>query len=151
VVVDLRDIKQEPGRTTFSLFIALEAHVDFVQQKWARGIKLLDQSVRARLQVKVPLQCEFTSRIEATDKLLPDVVFRLRVLSCNLQYDKLVWEHFAGFGGTTAKVAGDLVLNCMRQWHPSIEQNLLARANAAIVKAGDTKEVRIELGKLLAK
>jgi hypothetical protein len=151
VVVEIRDIKQEAGRTTFSLFIALDAHVDYVRQKWASGIKLLDQSVRARLHVKVPLQCEFTSRLEMKDTIIPDMVFRLRVLSCNLQYDNVVCEHFAGFGGTTAKVVGEIVMNSLHKWHPSIERNLLAKANAAIVKAGDTKEVRIELGKLLGK
>jgi hypothetical protein len=151
IIVDLRDIKQEAGRTTFSVLIAFKAHVEYVRQKWASGVRLLDQSVRARLQVKVPLQCEFTSRIEMTDKLIPDMVIRLRVLSCNLQYDHLVCEHFAGFGGTTAKVVGDLIMTSLQKWHPSMERNLLAKANAAIVKAADTKEVRIELGKLLGR
>jgi hypothetical protein len=32
-----------------------------------------------------------------------------------------------------------------------MERDLLAKANAAIVKAGDTKEVRVSLSKLLEK
>jgi len=32
---------------------------------------------------------------------------------------------------------------------PNLESDLLAKANAAIVKAADTKEVKVELGKLL--
>jgi hypothetical protein len=37
----------------------------------------------------------------------------------------------------------------MKQWHPHVERDLLAKANAAIVKAADTREVRLSLGNLL--
>jgi hypothetical protein len=33
-------------------------------------------------------------------------------------------------------------------WRPSLEHRLIDKANAAIVKAGDTKEVRLGIGKL---
>jgi len=152
LVVDLRGVKPvDADRTTFGLFLAFDARVEYVRQRWSGGVKLLDQSVRARLRVLVPLQCELTSRLEANNFLIPDLVFRIRVLAANVHYDQLVCEHFAGFGGTTAKVVGELIMKGIRQWHPSIERNLLAKANAAIIKAGDTKEVRVGLGKLLSK
>jgi hypothetical protein len=34
------------------------------------------------------------------------------------------------------------------QWRPSLERDLLEKANAAIVKAGENKEVRLSLAKL---
>jgi hypothetical protein len=34
------------------------------------------------------------------------------------------------------------------QWHPSLERELLAKADAALVKAGDLKEVRVGLASL---
>ena len=37
----------------------------------------------------------------------------------------------------------------MEQWRPSLERNLLEKADAAIVKAGDTQEVRLSVEKLL--
>jgi hypothetical protein len=39
----------------------------------------------------------------------------------------------------------------MHQWHPSFERDLLAKADAAIVKAGDTKEIRIGLSRWFGK
>ena len=39
----------------------------------------------------------------------------------------------------------------MKKWHPSLERDLLAHANAAIEKAADTKDVRISLHDLLKK
>ncbi len=37
----------------------------------------------------------------------------------------------------------------MKKFKPDLERDLLAKANAAIVKAADTKEVRVSLGGLL--
>jgi hypothetical protein len=36
----------------------------------------------------------------------------------------------------------------LTQWRPSIEKDALAKANAAIIKAGQHKEVRLSLAKL---
>ena len=33
-------------------------------------------------------------------------------------------------------------MTLMKQWRPSIERDLLAKANAAIVKTADTREIR---------
>jgi hypothetical protein len=151
LAVEVRDVKKpEPGRTTFSVTVALDGAVDYQQQKWASGIRLYDASVRARFRVKLVLQCEMTFRVNKTGGLLPDAVFRLRVLQSDLRFDNIVCEHFAGFGGSTARMIGDLITANLRKYRPDLERRLLDRANAAIVKAGDTKEVRIGLGKLLA-
>jgi hypothetical protein len=62
-----------------------------------------------------------------------------------------VVEHIAGLGGEAAKLLGDAARGSIKQWRPSMEHELLAKANVAIVKAGDTKEVRVSLSKLLGK
>jgi hypothetical protein len=151
VALNVRDLRpREPGRVTFALLANFAARVEYVRQRWASGIKLNDQSIRARLRVALTLQCECVTRVEAKG-FFPDVVFRLRVLRSDLQYGNVVCEHVAGLGGTTAKVAGNLLLKSLRRFHPGLERKLLDRANAAIVKAADTKEVRIEFSKLLGK
>jgi hypothetical protein len=98
----------------------------------------------------VLLKCEITSRTETKPgSLLPDMVFRVRVTDAKLVYDKLVIEHTAGVGGDAAKVLGETFLDVARRVKPDLERDLLARANAAIMKAADTKEVRVSFESLL--
>jgi hypothetical protein len=80
---------------------------------------------------------------------LPDIVFRLRVVKATVSYDNLVVEHLNGVGGSPARLMGEALRSTLKQWKPSIERNLLARAEVAIVKAADTREVRIGLGGLV--
>jgi hypothetical protein len=151
LILDLRDVQQpEPGRLTFTTFVALDAHVDYERQNWRHGCRLYAGSVRARLRLKLTLHCEATGRLEATG-FLPEAVVRLRVLGSDAGYDNFVVEHVPGMGGEMAKILGDAFHAGMKQWHPSLERNLLARANEAIVEAGDTKEVRVGLAALLGK
>jgi hypothetical protein len=146
LVLDLRDARQpQPGTTTFTAQVGFDARMDFEQQTWESGLKVHDGSVRARFHVNMTLDCELTSRLENKGGLLPDVVFRLRVVKSRLSYDHLVVEHIAGVGGDVAKQLGKTAHECLQQWHPSIERKLLEKAEAAIVKAGDTKEVRLSL------
>jgi hypothetical protein len=150
LIVDLRDVRPaEPGRMTFTVFLAFDARVEYQHQKWEAGMRLYDASARARMRVKATLDCELTSRIEPADFLLSDLVFRIRLTKSDLRFENLVLEHAAGIGGEGAKLLGDAVKHSLHEWHPSLERELLARANAAIVKAGDTKEVRLSLLKLM--
>jgi hypothetical protein len=152
LILDLRNPQfPEPGRMTFDLYLACDAHVDYTHQEWENGHKLYDGSVRARLRVKLNLSCEATTRLESNGSILPDAVFRLRVTRADLNYDNFVTEHVAGVGGEMAKVIGDAFRGGLKQWRPSLEREMLARADAAIVKAGDTKEVRVNLVSLFTK
>jgi hypothetical protein len=151
LVLDLRDVQQpEPGRLTFTTFVSFDTHVEYDRQNWQEGRRLYSGSVRARMRVKLTMRCEATGRLEGKG-LLPEAVVRLRVVQADLGYDNFVVEHIAGVGGELAKILGDAARSGVRQWHPSLERNLLARANEAIAKAGDTKEVRIGLASLLGK
>jgi hypothetical protein len=150
LVLDLRDPRQpEPGRLTFTAVLAFDARLFYDEEKWRTGVRLYAASARARVRIKLTVQCEATVRLEPGQALLPDAVFRLRVVHSDLHYDNLVVEHLAGLGGEAAKLFGDAFRGGLRQWHPSLERDLLVRANAAVEKAGDTKEVRLSLAKLL--
>jgi hypothetical protein len=150
LVFELRDVQHpEPGRMTFTLCVALNVHVHYEQQNWKAGVRLYSGSAEARLRVKATLSCEAVMKVESGKSWLPDLVFRLRVLKADVGYDNLVVEHVAGVGGTTAKIVGDAVKNGLHRWRPSLERKLLDRANAAVVKGGDNKEVRISLSKVL--
>jgi hypothetical protein len=150
LVLDLRDFQQpEPGRLTFAAFLAFDVDLEYERQTWDSGRRLYAGSVRARARLKAALQCEAITRIETEGKLLPEAVFRLRVTEANCSYDHFVVEHVAGVGGEAAKLLGRTAQSTLRHLHPSLERDLMARANAALVKAGDTKEVRVSLLNLL--
>src|SRR5262245_7037395 len=152
LVLDLRQVQHpEPGRMTFTLFLSFDARLECEQQRWKAGVRLYGAGVKARLRVKLTLGCEALAWLEPGGALLPDAVFRLRVLRADLAYDNLVVEHVAGVGGTGAQLLGEAVRGSLRRWQPELERGLLARANAAIEKAGDTKEVRAGLGKLFSR
>jgi hypothetical protein len=146
-LTDLRNIG--PDTQTFKVFLAFQAGIDYEQQNWERGLRLLSSSAEARVRLKLTLECESTFRLEPTDKLLPDLVFRLRIVKAELSYDNLVFEHLAGIGGSGARLMGEALRSSLKQWKPSLERELLNRANAAIVRAADTREVRLGLGGLV--
>ena len=126
--------------------MTFNARIDGTQQNWSNGIKLYDASLRARFRVKLTLLCETTSRIEPVEGwLVPDFVFRLRVTEARADYDHFVTEHIAGLGGEAAKLLGDALQNILR---PALEKKLLPKASAAIVRAADTKEIRVSLSTL---
>jgi hypothetical protein len=150
LVVQLRDRQQpEPGRMTFTAFISMKTDVDYERQTWDEGVRLYSGSVRARMRVMLTLNCEATSRLESRDKGLPDIVFRLRAVKSDFEVSDLVVEHVPGFGGDAAKLIGDAARSSVAFWRPDLERKLLDKANRAIVKGGDTKEIRVSLSKLL--
>jgi hypothetical protein len=102
--------------------------------------------VRARLRIKLTLRCEVTARVEANGAQLPDMIFRLRVTQADTNYDHFVTEHIAGLGGDAARLLGDTLQKTL---HHSLEKRVLPKANAAIVKAGDTKDIRLSLASIL--
>jgi hypothetical protein len=149
LVFDIRDVQSpEAGKVDFQTFTALDVLVNFHQQRWLSGIKVFDGKARAKARVKVTLDCEAATHIDSS-QLLPELVFQLKVTKADLKYDNLKFEHIAGFGGEAAQIIGEAAHTALKQWRPSIERDLLARANAAIVKAGGEREVRLSLTKLL--
>ena len=148
LVFDLRNVASpEAGKLTFQVFASLDTYINYTHQRWESGLKLYDASARAKARLKVTIDCEATARME-NGKLLPDLVIELKVTKADVQYDNLKFEHIAGIGGETAQLIGELGHAALTQWRPSIEKDALAKANAAVVKAGQHKEVRLSLAKL---
>lgn len=142
----------EPGKTTFTAMIGADCAIRFEQQLWRHGRRLYSGETRGRCRAAVLLKCEATSRTEAKPGGLlpiPDVVFRVRVTDAQLFYQDLVIDHTAGVGGDAARLLGETVVDVAKAVKPDLERDLLAKANAAIVKAADTKEVRVSLGGLV--
>ena len=144
VIQDVRKLDQ--GRTQFDALVEFDAHIDATQQNWAKGIELYGGSLRARFRVKMALQCEVTSRIESKGGTLPDMIFRLRVTQADINYDHFVTEHIAGLGGDAARLLGDALQKALRPW---LQKRVLPKADSAIVRAADTKEVRLSLASIL--
>ena len=150
LVFDLRNVQHpETGRMTCDIFLSFDARVDYEQQNWKSGIKLWGGSLRARLRAKLLLQCEASVQLDTAHKIVPDAVIRMAATRAELGYDNLIVEHVAGLGGAAAKLLGDAARSSLRQWHPSLERELLAKGDAAIVKAAGTREVRVNLLSLL--
>jgi hypothetical protein len=148
LVFDLRNFASpSPGRITFQVFAALDVHIEYAHQRWESGLRLFDSTARAKARLKVTLDCEATCRVE-NGVLLPDLVIELKVNKADVKYDNLKFEHIAGVGGEAAQMIGELAHAALNQWRPSVERDALAKANSAIVKAGQHKEVRLSLAKL---
>lgn len=148
-LTDLRTVAAD--RQTFKVFLAFQTNVDYEQQTWEHGVRLLSTSTEARLRIKLALDCESTVRVEDVGTLLPELVFRLRVIKSDVGYDNLVVEHIAGIGGSAARLLGEALRSTLKQVKPSLERDLLERANRAIVRAADTREVRLGLRGLTRK
>jgi hypothetical protein len=148
-IYDVKTIDAE--KQTFKVFLTFQMGVYYDQQNWESGVRLWSGSLRARAQVKLDMDCESTIRVEFDKNLLPDFMLRLRVTNAKVGYDQFVVEHLNGVGGTAAKVLGDAVHDCMKQWKPSIERDLLDKASNAVVKTADTREIRLGFSSLLKK
>ncbi|MBX9585020.1 MAG: hypothetical protein K2X87_32340 [Gemmataceae bacterium] len=144
----------EPGKTTFTAMIGADCVIRFEQQVWRNGRRLYSGETRGRCRAAVLLKCEATTRTETKPGGLlpvPDLVVRVRVTDAQLFYENLVIDHTAGVGGDAAKIIGETIIDAVKKLKPDLERDLLAKANAAVVKAADTKEVRVSLGGLFGK
>ncbi len=148
--VIVRNVKKpSPGVMTFDMVLSLNVKIKFEQQKWVAGERIYSGETRAKCQPHLALQCESITKAVKTNSFLPDITFRLRVLKADLSYDHLVVEHTAGVGGDLAEILGKAAIDTVNQLKPSLQRKMLEKANQAVVKAGDTKEIKLGLGKLL--
>jgi hypothetical protein len=146
----IEDVKKEASRSTFTVKIAFDAYVELERQTWKMGLRLYSGSTRARFRIYLTLSCELTSRVVKSKAWLPDVIFRLRVVNSQFRHDNVVVEHTAGVGGDMARLLGEMMRSLIKAAKPSLERDLANKVNAAVVKAGDTKEVRISLADFLS-
>jgi hypothetical protein len=152
LILDVRNVQfPDPSRMTFEVFLSFDAYADFEQQNWERGVRVWSGSVRARFRLKLQMACEATTKLDPSKNVLvPDAVFRVRATSAKVTYDNLVFEHVPGLGGSAAKLVGNTFHSALTQWRPSMERSLLAKADAAILRAADSREVRISLARMFS-
>ena len=146
----LSDLKSPaPNTTTFGATVTLNVRVTHEQQLWKAGHRLYAGEVRGTARVSVKVNCEMTTRFEREPgNLLPTAAVRLRVTDADLTYADVKCEHIARLDGRPAEVVGDVALRTLKRVKPALESSLKDKANAAIVAAADTKEIRVELDKL---
>ena len=147
----IADVKYpEPGKTTFVAYLGLDTKLVYEQQLWKSGARLYGGETRAKCRLAVKVFCELTSRFErAPGTILPTAVVRVRVTQSELNYADLAVEHTAGLDGNAAKSLGDAVVKFIKAIQPNLEADLLKKADAAVVRAADTKEVRVAFDSLL--
>jgi hypothetical protein len=146
---DLRRI--DADRQGFKGALAFDVEFEIEQQLWESGLRLWAGDIRGRMRVQLDMDLEQTLKFETGKSAAPDLVYRLRITNANLTYRHFVVTHIPGIGGTAAKLTGEAAHAMLKQWRPSIERKLLERANTAIVKAADTKEIRVGLGGIQAR
>jgi hypothetical protein len=140
----------EKGKSLLDTEVHLDVRMIYEQQLWRNGKRLYAGETHARCRTHLKLTIELTDRIHfPPGSLLPDLAFRVRVMDANLGYSDLVCEHTLGVDGELAKVMGKAAHEIIKKIKPSMEADLLKKANEGIVKAADTKEVKVELGKFL--
>ena len=140
----------EVGKTLFDAQIGLDSKIIYEQQMWLGGKRLYAGASQARCRAELHCVVELTDKVEfKPGSLLPAVSFRVRVVDAQLSYKNLVCEQTLGLSGEAAKLVGKTLLEVLKKVQPHTEKDLLAKANIAIVKAADTKEVRIEFDRLL--
>jgi hypothetical protein len=150
LVFELRDFQTpEPGRSTFVVFVALDVKAFYDQQNWDDGRRLFSAGVNAAMRMKATLHCELTSRVEKPG-LLPDLILSVKVTKAEVGYDHLKVEHVAGIGGDAARLLGETMKGAIDVFKPSLEEHLMEKGNAAIIKALDAKEVRVSLSNILS-
>ena len=140
----------EVGKTVFDAVVISDVRLKYEQQQWAMGRRLYSGETRAKCSAGVQMVVEVTTRNEfKPGSFLPNVVLRAKVTEAKLSVWDVEVEHTLGSDGPAAKALGKAVYEVVKKVKPNMEKDLLGKADAAIVKAGDTKEVTLELSNLL--
>jgi hypothetical protein len=148
--LSVNELRIVDGETIqFKIFLALPTTVEYEQQTWQNGFKVFSSSARARLRIKLHLGLEARVKLDGKGAALPDVVIDFKVADAKVSYDNFVLENVIGVGGDTARLAGEAARSALRRWVPSVERHALDKGREAILKAGENREVRINLAKMV--
>jgi hypothetical protein len=142
-----------PTPDTANVTVAVTADrvdVRMENQLWRLGNRLYSGETRAHCKAGLQIKAEVTSRTEPKPgSFFPDVVLTIKATDAKIFYDGVVVDHTAGLDGDAARTVGDLVIRTVKAVAPDLEGDLLAKANAAVLKAAGTREVKVALDKLL--
>ena len=143
-------VRPEADTMRVTINVAMDINFRMEQQLWVRGRQLYSGETRGHCTGAVQLKAVVTHKTEfKPGALFPDIALKVTTTEAKLFYDKIVIDHTAGLDGDDAKKVGDLVVDLVKSVKPELEKELLEKANAAIVKAAGTKEVKLQLDKLM--
>ena len=152
LALNIRDVRTAADKTLFAAAIGLDVRAVYENQLWTMGKRVYAGETHVRCRAVLDLRCELSSSTTfEPGAVLPTVAIRVRATEARVGYSELVCEHTLGINGKPAEVLGKAAFEVMKKVAPQVERDLLAKANAAVLKAADTKEVRVEFDKLLAK
>jgi hypothetical protein len=138
----------DAGRQSFQAYVDFVTGVEYEQQLWERGVRLYSGETRARLRLQAWVDIESSFKVDTSMGL--DFVFRLKTTKAKVRASHLVVEHTAGIGGSGAKLLGEAIEGVVKEAEPGLQRRLQEKIEAALVKAADTREVRIGLGSLFS-
>jgi hypothetical protein len=131
--------------------VAERVDLHFEQQIWTNGVRLYGGESRGHCKGALTLNAEVITKTEfKPGSFFPTISLKLQVTKAELFYEKLVVDHTAGLNGEAAKAIGDLTIQIVKAIKPHIEKDLLEKADTAIVKAAQQKELTLTLDKLMA-
>ena len=130
--------------------VAERVDIRVEQQVWRNGLRLYSGETRGHCKAALLLKGEVVTKTEfKKGSFLPDVSLTIKATNAELFYEKLEIDHTAGVGGDLAQVLGDMLIRVVKAIKPDLEEELLAKANAAILKAAGTRELHVALDQLL--
>ncbi len=143
-------VRPEADKMLVTINVLMDIDFRMEQQLWVRGRQLYSGETRGHCKGAVELKATVIHKTEfKPGSLFPEIALKITTTDAKLFYDKLVIDHTAGLDGEDAKKVGDLVIDFVKTNMPELEKQLLEKGNAAIVKAAGTKEVRLQLDKLM--
>ncbi|WP_439631929.1 hypothetical protein [Gemmata sp.] len=144
----------EDGKVLATVAVACErVDVKVEQQLWLNDRRLYGGETRAHCAAALALKVAVATRTEYKKGALfpiPEVTLQVRATEAQLYYDELIVDHTAGLDGEAAKSVGEALLRLVKVVKPDLESDLLEKANAAVVKAAGTREIKLALDKVLA-
>jgi hypothetical protein len=143
-------VRPEPDKMLVTINVAMEINFRMEQQLWKRGHMLYSGETRGHCKTAVQLKATVVHKTEfKPGSLLPEVALKITTTDAKIFYDKIYIDHTAGIDGPDAQALADTVIDLVKSVMPTLERDLLEKGNAAIVKAAGTREVRVEIDKLM--
>ncbi len=119
--------------------------LELEQQLWRNGLRLYGCTTRAHCRASVLLDSELTSRCQLQPlRLLPDYTIHVAVRNARLDYGDLTVDRIVGLEGRPAEFIGQRLREIIRLFKPRFEEQIRQKAEAAIVRALNERELHIQ-------
>jgi hypothetical protein len=143
-------VRPAPDKMNVTITVAMDINFRMEQQLWVRGRQLYSGETRGHCKTACQLKANVMQKnVQKPGSFIPDVMLTVTTTEAKLFYDKLVIDHTAGLDGEAAQKVSELVIDLVKKIMPDLEKQLLDKGGEAIVKAAGTKEIKLELDKLM--